>query len=210
MFNTYKQEPKPDLDPHQGGASTAPKKEFTPSEGLLADAFLSRSQQPYLKRLGTDDLAAFLGKHTDVRLRTAAQGQDFMKELKMELLELLVRKNMPVMGMFVGDEMVSGCALLYASDKDIAAYLTGYDFDGQEDKTAVVSAVWTDPSHTGKGHSKKTVSAAMEIAVIEGKHIIRAKVDKGNVASLGLFEGFTFDIQVEGENPAKFYPRLAL
>lgn len=208
MFNTYIDN---DPDPHQGGAYTAPTK-ITKDvlSGILAQNFLVASEKPYLKRLGAEHAETFLAMHTHTRISMPEDQRQYMKELKPELLAQLMDKKMPVIGMFIGDKMVSGCAILYPADKDIAEYLTGYDFNGHEDKTAVISAVWTHPDHTGKGHSKKVVNAGMELALFEGKEIFRAKVDKGNAPSLGLFNGFTFDTSVEGQDARKVYPILAL
>lgn len=208
MFNTYKDDIDP--DPHQGGVYTTPKTSFKTVEGLLAHQFTSANEAPELKRLTTNETLAFFEGHTETRMRLSQEQRQFMKELKPEVLDLLMKKNMPVIGVFVGGKIVSGCAILYTADKDIADYLPGYDFDGQEAKTAVISAVWTHPDHVGKGYSKKAVDLGMDIAVMNGKEIFRAKVDKQNAASLALFNGFAFDTKAEGQDARKVYPILAL
>jgi hypothetical protein len=183
---------------------------FKKIEGLLAEQFLNGSEKPYLKRLGPQEAQAFFDGHTQTRLSLPEEQRQFMKELKPDVLSLLMAKNMPVIGVFVGDKIVSGCAILYTNDKDIADYLPGYDFDGMEDRTAVISAVWTNPGHVGKGYSKKAVELGMDIAVMDGKEIFRAKVDKKNTPSLALFGGFDFDTKIEGQDSRKVYPLLAL
>lgn len=195
----------------QGGACAAPARNaFKKIEGLLAEQFLNGSEKPYLKRLAPEDAQAFFDGHTQTRLNLPEEQRQFMKELKPEVLSLLMEKNMPVVGVFVGDRIVSGCAILYTADKEIADYLPGYDFDGMEDRTAVISAVWTNPEHAGKGYSKKAVELGMDIAVMDGKEIFRAKVDKKNAPSLALFGGFDFDTKIEGRDSRKVYPLLAL
>jgi len=200
MFNTYKL--KLDPDPYQGSSI---------SKGLLAITHLSVAEQkPVLKRLGPADMELFLQRHTETRNLQPEDEQDFMKELTPELLEHLMKKKMTVLGLFIGEELVSGCVTLDPADPAIKDYLTGYEFDGKEARTAVISAVWTHPDHTGKGYSKKVVDAAMGLAVLGGKDIFRAKVDKGNGASLSVFNSFTYDTTVEGCDPRKVYPLLAL
>ncbi|HEU4839161.1 MAG TPA: GNAT family N-acetyltransferase [Micavibrio sp.] len=203
---------KDDIESYsQGDAYAAPARNALKKiEGLLAEQFLNSSEKPYLKRLAPEDALAFFDGHTQTRLRLPEEQRQFMKELRPEVLSLLMAKNMPVIGVFVGDRIVSGCAILYTSDKDIADYLPGYDFGGMEDKTAVISAVWTDPEHVGKGYSKKAVEIGMDIAVIDGKEIFRAKVDKKNAPSLAIFGGFDFDTKIEGQDSRKVYPLLAL
>lgn len=205
---------KEDPDPHQGGASPAPSRIYPfqkpPSDLDLAGRFLASGEQPYLKRLGREDMTAYLEMHTHVRMSLPADRRDFMKELNPELLSHLIEKDMPVVGVFIGGKMVSGAAILYPADPEISAYLAGYDFEGKEDSTAVISAVWTDPAHGGKGLSQKVMDAGMSLAVIDGKDTFRAKVDTGNAASLALFGKLHFDTAVPGNGLTKVYPRLDL
>lgn len=208
MFRNHKDDIDP--GPDQNGVYTAPKSRFKNVDGLLAQQFTSAHEKPQLKILNADDALAYFESHTETRMRLAEEQRQFMKELKPEILELLMKKNMPVIGVFVGGKIVSGCAVLYPSDKDIADYLPGYDFHGQEEKTAVISAVFTHPDHGGKGYSKMAIDLGMGIAVMEGKEFIRAKVDKQNAVSLAIFDGFAFDTKVEGQDSRKVYPLLAL
>lgn len=198
-------------DPPQGGACTAPNPIFANlPPGLLKGTFLAKHGAPVVKRLEPSDAAMFLQMHTETRMNLPEHQREFMKELNPALLAHLFDKNMPVIGVFVGDKMVSGCALLYPSDKGIADYLSDYDFNGQKDQTAVVSAMWTHSEHTGKGLSKMAVEQGMNLALFDGKDIFRAKVDKRNKPSLGIFKAFEFDTIAEGPNAGKFYPILAL
>lgn len=208
MFKAYKNEIAD--APDQGDSCTALKDRGDVPKGLLAETFLSVGEAPYLRRLSIHQAQAFFDGHTETRMRLPEGQRQFMKELKPEVLEMLMGKNMPVIGMFVGDRLVSGCAILYTSDKEVVACLPGYAFDGQEEKTAVISAVWTNPDHAGKGYSKKVVELGMDIAVMEGRDVFRAKVDKLNAPSLALFNGFDFDTAIEGQDSLKVYPALTL
>jgi RimJ/RimL family protein N-acetyltransferase len=204
-----------DPDPHQGGASPAsthnPIFNNVPA-GLLAGQFLASQDRNHveIKKLKIEDAQAFFDNHTYRRITLPPEQQCFMKELKPGLLEKLIEKKMPVIGVFENGKMVSGCAILYPSDQDIDSYLAGYDFGDEKNRTAVISAVWTHPDHGGKGYSKKAINAGMEIALIAGKGVFRAKVDKGNKASLAIFDWFDFDVTKEGQDPQKVYPILAL
>lgn len=198
---------KEDPDPYAAGAPARKNADIVP---LIHDDFKASVDTPEVKRLEPDDMHEFYTMHTYRRETLDPDQQRFMKKLSMELLDSLMEKNMPVIGLFVHGKMVSGCAVLYPSDGEIADYLNGYEFDGQTEKTAVVSAVWTHPDHNKKGYSKKVVEAGMDIAVMDGKEIFRAKVDKENKASLSIFEGFEYDTKVEGSDSRKVYPRLIL
>ncbi len=208
MFNANA---KIDPDPHQGGACTAPNPIFhNLPAGMLKGSFREGHDTPVIRRLGIDDAQMFLQMHSEVRANLPEDQKKFMKELNPALLHHILEQNMPVIGVFAGDKMVSGCAMLYPSDEKVADYLADYDFDGQKNITAVISAVWTHQDHTGKGLSKMAVEQGMNFALFEGKETFRAKVDKGNAPSLGLFSTFQFKTKTEGPNPEKFYPILAL
>lgn len=196
---------KEDPDPHQGSASSA---------SPFMQIFVASGEQPYARRLSVEDMELFLEMHTRVRTSLPPEKQDFMKELKPELLASLFEKNMPVIGVFEGGRLIGGCAVLYPQDPDINAYLKGYDFGEYKDRTAVVSAVCADPEQGRKGVGFIAVDFAMNLAALDGKDVYTAKVDIRNAASLALFRKFGFDTgeDQKGQAPKtrKVHPLLAL
>jgi RimJ/RimL family protein N-acetyltransferase len=175
---------------------------------VLSACFAEAREDVYSKKLSPEDALLFLQMHTETREQLPPENQTFMKELDPELLAYVFEKGMPVIGRFENGQMISGCIVLYPSDPVIATYLEGYDFNGKEDRSAVISAVWTKKDHERKGHSQQAVESGINCVLEQGKTIIHAKVDKKNKGSICVFRKLGFDVNIEGNDPAKLYPRL--
>jgi hypothetical protein len=182
-----------------------------PEPGDLQLTFADAKKKACFKKLATaaeGDL--FYQMHTATRLALPEADKQFMKELNPALVSYAIAKGMPVIGVYVGEEMVSGCIIFYPSDPLVTQYLPGYDFDGQKKRCAVVSAVWTKKGYEKNGLSRNAIYWGADLAVFDNKDIFIAKVDKKNLGSLGLFKKMHFDINVQGADPLKNYPRLVL
>lgn len=170
-----------------------------------------KKSAPELQRLKPHEIDDFLKKHSERRDALPEDQKNFMKPLRRELLNCMMAENMPLLSFYSDGRPVAGCAVLYPSNAEIAKYLEDYDFGDFKDEAAVISAVWTDPGFGGMGLSKTYVDRAMSIAFCEaGKTAFFCKIDVKNEASQRLFRGLGFNIEIEGTQPGKYYPRFIL
>ena len=117
----------------------------------------------------------------------------FIVRRSRETLKEHFAKNMPVLGAFAGDNLISATCVSYPSEYKMKNYILACKRDINPDDLSIIESVYVCPDYRQLGiatqMTKKACSSAFEVK----RPQIIAEIADGNIASIRTFEKIGFN-----------------